>query len=150
MAGGPSVCHYCGVWLTEPMSAGSGTSRTVDHIVPRSRKGPNAKRNLVPCCHTCNVGKGSMRSACVCSWCVGAWLMFCPERAALHPVCVGLPVREISSVELVLLGTWAAGDLAPVAPAKRKRKPKGHRSAPPTGGGSPLSKVWGGHERGWI
>ena len=149
---GPSVCHYCGVWLIEATSHHSGGNgpgtRTVDHIVPRSRNGPNAKRNLVPCCARCNGLKGSRKSACECRWCRDAWATYCPERAAFHPVARDLPVREIPEVELTLLAVWAAGTQPVLGPSRPKKN--GRKARPGRGGGSPLSKVWGGHDQGWV
>jgi hypothetical protein len=40
-------CHYCGTWLAS----------TVDHVVPVSRGGTNARENLVSSCLVCNSGK---------------------------------------------------------------------------------------------
>ncbi|MFG1798082.1 HNH endonuclease [Nocardia sp. NPDC049149] len=39
-------CGYCAAW-----------ARTVDHIRPRSRGGPNTWANLVACCGPCNTAK---------------------------------------------------------------------------------------------
>ncbi len=39
-------CGYCAAW-----------ARTVDHIRPRSRGGPNTWSNLVACCGPCNTSK---------------------------------------------------------------------------------------------
>lgn len=51
-------CFYCG---TEPRAFGPDIpSRLVfDHVVPRSRAGPSAMWNLVPCCSSCTGRKGS-------------------------------------------------------------------------------------------
>lgn len=38
------LCRYCGI----------AESVTVDHIIPRSKGGPNAQSNLVGCCRECN------------------------------------------------------------------------------------------------
>lgn len=43
------ACVYCGRPAT-----------TVDHVIPRSRGGPNAQWNLVPACKECNHEKGSL------------------------------------------------------------------------------------------
>jgi 5-methylcytosine-specific restriction endonuclease McrA len=45
------VCAYC--------SAHGGNDMTVDHVVPRSRRGQSVWENLVACCMTCNARKGS-------------------------------------------------------------------------------------------
>lgn len=48
-------CHYCGKLMTR-------SQLTLDHKIPRSRA-PElryAKKNLVPCCFTCNSLKGSI------------------------------------------------------------------------------------------
>lgn len=41
------VCHYC----KETYNA---VDITMDHVVPMSRGGKSTKRNIVPCCKTCN------------------------------------------------------------------------------------------------
>jgi len=43
-------CFYCGSKLRRQ-------NRSVDHIVPRSKGGNNALKNLVPCCRSCNSRK---------------------------------------------------------------------------------------------
>lgn len=45
-------CEYCGVELRR------GHNRTVDHLVPRSKGGSNAKENRVLACSFCNLLKG--------------------------------------------------------------------------------------------
>ena len=47
-----SSCQYCGARLP------SG-SLTLDHVVPRSRRGLSTWENLVACCHGCNRRKGN-------------------------------------------------------------------------------------------
>jgi hypothetical protein len=44
------ICQYCGINL------GKGTSTTIDHVIPRSRKNSpgNTWENLVACCQKCN------------------------------------------------------------------------------------------------
>lgn len=44
-------CVYCGRTVKD------GVRLTVDHIVPRSKKGSSAMSNLVTACHICNEGK---------------------------------------------------------------------------------------------
>lgn len=46
------TCQYC--LRTLPAS-----ELTLDHVVPRSRRGETAWENLVACCHKCNNRKGS-------------------------------------------------------------------------------------------
>lgn len=46
---GKNKCIYCG-----------GIAHTVDHIVPVSQGGTNARYNLAACCGTCNADKGDM------------------------------------------------------------------------------------------
>ena len=41
-------CAYCG----------SGDHLTIDHIVPRSKGGPDFTKNVVCCCSSCNQYKG--------------------------------------------------------------------------------------------
>lgn len=40
-------CHYCG-----------GPGGTIDHIIPRSKGGPNTASNCVPACGPCNNFRG--------------------------------------------------------------------------------------------
>ena len=47
-----STCQYC----MKTMSSGD---LTLDHVIPRSRKGETTWENLVACCHHCNNRKGS-------------------------------------------------------------------------------------------
>ena len=49
MRAAASHCIYCGREL--------GKDRTLDHVVPLSRGGAHAKRNLVPACRSCNSSK---------------------------------------------------------------------------------------------
>ena len=46
------TCQYC----LRTMSSGD---LTLDHVMPRSRKGETTWENLVACCHPCNNRKGS-------------------------------------------------------------------------------------------
>jgi len=149
---GPQVCHYCGVWLTKHKQ-GRPASRTVDHIVPRARGGPNTKRNLVPCCVACNGLKGPLRSKCSCAWCTAAWATYATGAALSLPVREELPVRDVSAVELALLAEWA-GEFRPthrggVSRRNKASKTRKTRYADPPDGGSPLSQVWTGHNTGW-
>lgn len=45
-------CHYCG----KKLKAGDAT---VDHVIPRSKGGPNSASNFVLSCAPCNTTKGS-------------------------------------------------------------------------------------------
>lgn len=47
------VCHYCGSDLDDE-------TRSLDHVVPRSKGGPNALVNLVLACKRCNSERGDM------------------------------------------------------------------------------------------
>lgn len=47
------VCYYCNTPLTEK-------NRTIDHMIPLSRGGPNRKENRVWCCRECNANKMDM------------------------------------------------------------------------------------------
>jgi len=42
------TCQYCGV---------SAADLTLDHVLPRSRKGPTNWENVVACCRSCNARK---------------------------------------------------------------------------------------------
>lgn len=43
-----NTCQYCGVRTSE---------LTLDHVLPRSRKGPTSWENVVACCRACNARK---------------------------------------------------------------------------------------------
>ncbi|MDZ4833287.1 MAG: HNH endonuclease [Candidatus Melainabacteria bacterium] len=43
------TCQYCG---------GKGMELTLDHVIPRSKGGPDSWENLVTACHKCNGRKG--------------------------------------------------------------------------------------------
>ena len=47
-----NTCQYCGVVL-------SSAELTLDHVVPRWRRGETTWENLVACCHPCNNRKGN-------------------------------------------------------------------------------------------
>lgn len=49
-------CFYC-------LRRTTSTVHCLDHVVPRSRSGPNSYRNLVSSCMECNVQKGEKRAA---------------------------------------------------------------------------------------
>jgi 5-methylcytosine-specific restriction endonuclease McrA len=44
-------CQYCGAVL-------SPQALSIDHVIPRSQRGPATWENLVACCHPCNLRKG--------------------------------------------------------------------------------------------
>jgi hypothetical protein len=46
-----NTCGYCGCEL-------SGKNKTIDHVIPLSRKGPNNYKNVTACCFSCNSKKG--------------------------------------------------------------------------------------------
>lgn len=51
--GGKVYCHYCRDELKL-------RSRTLDHVVPKSKGGSSGPDNLVSCCQRCNKAKGNM------------------------------------------------------------------------------------------
>ena len=50
-------CQYCG--LDGMASFENAMAMSVDFIVPRARKGKKDPRNLVACCRSCNMIKGT-------------------------------------------------------------------------------------------
>lgn len=58
---GPN-CHYC-----------KKAGKTLDHIVPKSKNGPNLMDNLVLACSPCNGEKSNNWSGCMCDRCGEAW-----------------------------------------------------------------------------
>ena len=48
-----TLCQYCSCKLTYE-------NFSWDHVEPKSKGGSNDKKNLVPCCKTCNVQKGDL------------------------------------------------------------------------------------------
>ena len=48
------VCYICGEIIPEDEDP------TLDHIVPKSRFGPDMKENCAICCHSCNKEKGGL------------------------------------------------------------------------------------------
>lgn len=59
MTGGQ--CYYCSTQLIKSDELGDPSRRFhVDHLVPRSARGPDHISNYVPACQACNVAKGSM------------------------------------------------------------------------------------------
>ena len=51
------LCQYCG--LDGTASFENALAMSVDFIVPRARKGKRDPRNLVACCRSCNMIKGT-------------------------------------------------------------------------------------------
>ena len=54
------ICHYCNNKMRE--KGKSNLSASLDHIIPASKGGVNARSNLVLCCMKCNLTKGN---ACI-------------------------------------------------------------------------------------
>jgi HNH endonuclease len=50
-------CQYCG--LDGMASFENALAMSVDFVVPRARKGKKDERNLVACCRSCNLIKGT-------------------------------------------------------------------------------------------
>jgi len=50
-------CQYCG--LDGTASFENALNMSVDFVVPRARKGKKDERNLVACCRSCNLIKGT-------------------------------------------------------------------------------------------
>ncbi len=51
-------CAYCGCELTEGEPTDNQKMATMDHVIPKSKGGTNAKENLKPACPDCNCEKG--------------------------------------------------------------------------------------------
>jgi hypothetical protein len=51
------ICQYCG--LDGAASFENAMAMSVDFVVPRARKGKKDPRNLVACCRSCNMIKGT-------------------------------------------------------------------------------------------
>lgn len=47
------------IYKSDPCAFCGGPQKTLDHIIPRSKGGPNRWWNLTPCCYGCNQAKGS-------------------------------------------------------------------------------------------
>jgi hypothetical protein len=55
------LCAYCTIVMNETVVAGAEDRRaTLDHIIPRSRGGPDILENTVAVCAYCNTAKGSI------------------------------------------------------------------------------------------
>jgi len=76
-----SRCQYCGRKF-------STSELSLDHIVPRSRKGKTAWENVVTCCPDCNVKKGGRLP-----WEVGMRLVRRPAKPSRSPL-IRLKVRS--------------------------------------------------------
>jgi hypothetical protein len=93
------VCHYCG----------SDEQLEVDHVIPLSKKGDNAARNLVSCCLTCNRIKNGNRL---------------------------LPFHEEITLEYVRTANIAAGiegdsDMSLIHPSAKKKRGRPTGYSPP-------------------
>lgn len=56
------VCPDCGVkmvWSTPDIVCASDRMATLDHILPLSKGGTNAKKNFRLCCRVCNIKRGN-------------------------------------------------------------------------------------------
>lgn len=53
-------CIYCKRKLKKPSRNSRGRTKTIDHIVPKSKGGNNSDYNKVPCCAKCNINKNSL------------------------------------------------------------------------------------------
>lgn len=51
-------CTYCGKQLAPPDRDGDGETMVVEHVIPRSKGGPDNLVNYVPACCSCNNSKG--------------------------------------------------------------------------------------------
>lgn len=125
-------CHYCGLGL-------SWEAVTLDHIVPRSRRGPSTWRNYVLSCRVCNGSLGDRIDKCGCAWCSrarGKWLGSAtippPPRHIFDPV-DGVPGSGVDIVQSA--GPRSALDAgAPAAgPWGGGGVPSGAGSPPPQG-----------------
>lgn len=50
-------CTYCGKALAAPDGDGSGDTMFIEHVIPRSKGGPDNLVNYVPACCSCNTAK---------------------------------------------------------------------------------------------
>ena len=67
-----ATCQYCG-------STKSPGGLTLDHVLPRSRRGPSTWENLVACCFVCNNKKGDRTPAEA-----GMTLLKQPRQVSIH------------------------------------------------------------------
>lgn len=65
------ICHYCGQNMKK--HGNEKRSATLDHVIPKSKGGVNARWNLVLCCMQCNTRKGD------------AWLEESVDSEGLNP-----------------------------------------------------------------
>jgi 5-methylcytosine-specific restriction endonuclease McrA len=55
------LCAYCSIAITEtPLPGAEDRRATIDHVIPRSKGGPEAFENTLAVCAYCNVAKGSL------------------------------------------------------------------------------------------
>jgi 5-methylcytosine-specific restriction endonuclease McrA len=52
-------CHYCGQMVSRKYDTSHPLRATLDHRIPRSRGGVNARHNLVIACYACNAAKAN-------------------------------------------------------------------------------------------
>lgn len=55
-----ALCHYCGGKVSRDVDESHPDRATLDHRIPRSRGGSNARANIVLACRGCNERKGNM------------------------------------------------------------------------------------------
>lgn len=53
-------CCYCGCKMLRHQTAPSFQVFSIDHYIPFAAGGDNATENIVFCCHSCNIVKGTM------------------------------------------------------------------------------------------
>ncbi len=53
-------CHYCRLEILIGVPHEHPQRATVDHKTPKSRGGSDENRNLLACCHRCNIEKGDI------------------------------------------------------------------------------------------
>lgn len=66
------TCQYCG-------GVQGQAGLTLDHVIPKSRRGPNTWENLVACCHRCNHRKADRTPDEA-----GMMLLHKPARIGIH------------------------------------------------------------------
>ncbi|MBU1067187.1 HNH endonuclease [Patescibacteria group bacterium] len=53
-------CCYCGCKMLRHQTAPSFQAFSIDHYIPFAAGGDNTTGNIVFCCHSCNIVKGTM------------------------------------------------------------------------------------------
>ncbi|MBA7680351.1 hypothetical protein ES703_88666 [subsurface metagenome] len=53
-------CCYCGCQMMKYQRAPSLEAFSLEHYIPFAAGGDNATQNIVVCCHSCNIVKGTM------------------------------------------------------------------------------------------